>query len=155
MTEAIERTADRAAQTDCAAQSSRRHGLSVDRLPEPGWSEEVDALAALIAGGATVDRQTLACRIAAAQVDLLRGRAARAQLSGLCGLSVLGEEKLARRLAALSRYEWRALSRRTFAMRAFDDAGLQATAAAAAGAASAAAVVAASTASEILAEPSS
>jgi hypothetical protein len=107
------------------------HDLSVDTLPEPGWSEEIDALAALIAGGATVDRQALACRIAAAQVDLLRGRAARAQLGGLSGLNVLDEERVARRLAALSRYEWRARSRE-FAARAFDDAGLQATAAAAA-----------------------
>jgi hypothetical protein len=102
------------------SQNARRHGLSLKSVPEPGWSAEVDALACAIAGGETGDRHALACRIAAAQIDLMRVRQARAQLGDPAALV---DAKLARRLASLARYEWRALARRKFAIRDFDAAG--------------------------------
>ena len=59
-----------------AAQNSRRHGLSLSVISDPVLSEQVEALAREITGGATEDHQ-LACRIAEAQIDLIRIRRAR------------------------------------------------------------------------------
>ena len=64
-----------------ATRNARRHGLTLSVLADPAGSAEVEALAREIAGeGANLELQELACRIAAAQIDLVRVRRARYQL---------------------------------------------------------------------------
>ena len=64
-----------------SAKNALRHGLSLTVHLDPGWSQEVDVLAKLIAGpGASPELQELARRVADAQVDLRRVRHARHQL---------------------------------------------------------------------------
>lgn len=74
----------------------------------------------------------LAIRIAAAQIDLMRVRQARhltltkalaeSLQDGTCRTHDEGVAHVAPTITALDRYEARALSRRKFAIRAFDDA---------------------------------
>jgi hypothetical protein len=62
-----------------AARNARRHGLGLPALRDPTLSDEVEALAREIAGVAGgAERHAAACRIAAAQIDLVRARRARA-----------------------------------------------------------------------------
>jgi hypothetical protein len=98
-----------------AARNARRHGLEMPSLRDPTVSSEIEALAREIAGGgACAQRHEAACRIAAAQIDLLRARRARRVLTA----DTTHDHEW--RLAALDRYERRALSRRKFAIRDFD-----------------------------------
>jgi hypothetical protein len=126
-----------------AAQNARRHGLSVPVLLNAGLSEEVEALAREIAGS-KVDCEILqlAREIAEAQIDLMRIRYTRQHVlsellkspesiqrhmindkfaprcAGVYELATILAK--ARQFNALDRYERRALSRRKYAVRAFD-----------------------------------
>jgi len=128
---------------------SCRHGLSLPALRDPALSRDIVALARAIAGAEATTQENLervsahdrvnvngtrssarrfelACRIAAAQIDLVRVRRARLDLlrqdllrqdplaGGVCDAGVAME------LWAIDRYERRALSRRRWAIVDFD-----------------------------------
>jgi hypothetical protein len=102
------------------AKNGRRHGLSLPACCDPAWSEEIKALARSIAGeGAGAERFDLACRVAEAQIDVMRARRARVEFFPA---ALQPESDAILDLAAIDRYEQRALSRRRFAIRNFDDA---------------------------------
>jgi hypothetical protein len=135
-----------------AARNALRHALSLPVCSIPALSEEVQALAREIAGpGANAETQELARRVAEAQIDLRRVRYARHQFLSdtlseeyydsdanirmkeetlkFMTSTPQGPDKLAtilsgeaKKLLAMDRYERRALSRRKFAVRAFDEA---------------------------------
>jgi hypothetical protein len=100
-----------------SARNALRHGLSRPARLDPALAKETGALARAIAGaGAGMGRFEMACRIAAAQIDVARVRRVRCDLLATVPL----DDTALVRAVALDRYERRALSRRKSAIRQFD-----------------------------------
>jgi hypothetical protein len=113
-----------------SARNARRHGLSLPVLRDPDFAPEVGSLArrithSVVGGDADPRHHELACRVAEAQLDLVRVRQARLPLDA----AIETDPNALKQILRLGRYEKRALSRRKFAMRAFDEVALPAAAA--------------------------
>lgn len=66
-----------------AGRNAQQHGLSLPALADPAWSTEITTRARKIAGeDATGEQWELACRAAAAHIDVMRVREARHQIVG-------------------------------------------------------------------------
>jgi hypothetical protein len=119
-----------------ASQNARRHGLSVSLSGDPVLSRQVELLAREISGGRrVVDGRSI--RVAEAQIDLVRVRAAKQTVSqqlneiwavdsenadvgsGNSEAKLSDINRLMKQLLRIDRYERRALSRRRKAIRSY------------------------------------
>src|SRR5204863_8816750 len=101
------------------AGNATRHGLSRPATLEPGVAERIGAAALAIAGpDACKEKLDLALRIAAAHMEVMRARRARAQILA----TALTDETAIKRALDTHRYEARALAQRKFATGQFEDA---------------------------------
>jgi hypothetical protein len=108
------RTAAGKARSACNA---LRHGLTRSARFDPQLVRAIGELARAIAGaGANPDQCERAAQIAAAHIEVVRVRQAKRELYS----QDLNGAELASRLETVDRYERRALSRRSFAMRELD-----------------------------------
>ncbi len=99
------------------ARNACRHGLSLPVLADPALAPEIEAWARRIAGeSASAARRALAVRIAEAQVDLIRVRRVRLDLTG----ELAAGRDVTKQLLRIDRYERRTLSRRQSAIKEFD-----------------------------------
>jgi hypothetical protein len=103
-----------------SAKNSRRHGLSVPVSFDPELERGVSELVVAIVGKTQDEKRLLlARRVAEAQIDLVRIQRTR-RAPGQTGTAADALAEAVARDAALDRYERRARSRRTAAIRAFD-----------------------------------
>jgi hypothetical protein len=99
-----------------AAQNARKHGLRVPALRDHEKTRNIGDLARKLAGpNADPQRFAAACRLVAAQIDLLDIREARLPLLS----RALDDRTALKRLATLDRYEADARSQRKSAARQF------------------------------------
>ena len=102
-----------------SSRNALRHGLRVPILADPAWSEQIKAYARQVAGeGAGTELFELACRVAEAQMDLVRIRLVKTNLYAQVEKNPK-DGKLLAKLAVIDRYDGRAFSRRKFAIREF------------------------------------
>jgi hypothetical protein len=110
-----------------SAQNARRHGLRVPVLSDPVLADDVERLAREIADGLGPEFMDFARRIAEAEVDIQRVRRVRDQLVWKDGVDkTINAAEALEELALFHRYERRALSRRTFAIRTLVEASIAA-----------------------------
>ena len=126
-----------------SARNAFRHGLGIPVLSDSRLRSDADALATKLADDGAPELIEFARRVAEAEIDLLRIRRVRnARLGDLIDnaaptseagdprrrqVGTLDLPRQIRSLATLDRYERRALSRRKFAIRAFDAARTEAS----------------------------
>ena len=92
------------------AGNARRHGLTRSVLGDSVFAQKIAVFARVVAGAdADAHLLHLACRIAAAQIDVVRVRHARLEL-----LARVSEVEAGAQLLTLDRYVRYALSRRQF-----------------------------------------